>query len=491
MCVNPCFQPSFVCHPSSDRDDRGCFEAGCPCFPENCPKRCPHHQECVLESEVDARGCFKPNCECASISATSPKNCTTSCPPGEKCHSYAAVDAQGCPLHGCVCVPDCLSPCPAGKRCKPKSPLDAKGCFKPGCTCEPDCAPRCPDGSDCDPHSPRDLHGCYLAGCICERLKSFRPDNVTKKPLCLSPCPLGKRCVENSTKDERGCFLRGCTCELDCPPRCPAGQRCKKGSPKDFEGCFISGCACESIPEVSWTPTETSSRKIATSTTSEDDSGILVVGDTYVVPDARSLYLNQAQDKWRWNASIGDIKRPSENAYSEGYRHNTGTKPSTKPSESGGRSHAGNESRETGNRITSALAHAQDNSTRDDDTKKRDPATSHKTLSKESVEAISHSEPSVGRNDGTSSTGTPVALDDEAGEDDEYSLLRELLPEDDPVRKRVVNVTRRAEVLDGSHHNQSSAVRTIDSHASPSVHQRKSISQTHSRSLTVGMSHFT
>ncbi|XP_070394136.1 uncharacterized protein [Dermacentor albipictus] len=212
-CVNPCKKPQHVCHPGSVRDDKGCFEADCACFPEHCPKRCPPHQECDVDSLVDGLGCFTANCRCSSISPeSSRRNCSNFCPPGEKCHAYAAVDAQGCPLPGCVCVPDCISPCRVGKRCKPNSPLDAKGCFKEGCKCESDCTPRCPVGMNCELHSPRDLHGCFLMGCSCESSMTST-SNAIETSKCSAPCPPGMRCVENSTKDERGCFVPGCSCE--------------------------------------------------------------------------------------------------------------------------------------------------------------------------------------------------------------------------------------------------------------------------------------
>nr|XP_037272964.1 uncharacterized protein LOC119164864 [Rhipicephalus microplus] len=71
-CVNPCRSPHFFCHPSSERDEKGCFEPGCPCFPEHCHKRCPPDQECVLGSPVDYKGCFRPNCKCEGARGSLP-----------------------------------------------------------------------------------------------------------------------------------------------------------------------------------------------------------------------------------------------------------------------------------------------------------------------------------------------------------------------------------------------------------------------------------
>ncbi|KAH6930301.1 hypothetical protein HPB50_012549 [Hyalomma asiaticum] len=34
--------------------------------PEHCPKWCPPHQECDVDSAVDGLGCFKPNCKCCA-----------------------------------------------------------------------------------------------------------------------------------------------------------------------------------------------------------------------------------------------------------------------------------------------------------------------------------------------------------------------------------------------------------------------------------------
>ncbi|XP_065303091.1 uncharacterized protein [Dermacentor albipictus] len=259
-CVNPCRSPHFFCHPASEKDEKGCFEPGCACFPEHCHKRCPPNQECALGSPVDYRGCFRPNCKCESISSASPaSNCTSVCPVGERCRSDASVDGQGCPLPGCKCEPDCLSPCPLGKRCRPGSPVNAKGCFRPGCLCEPDCLPRCFAGLECAPSSAKDLHGCFLAGCVCELPKKFgyRSRGTTR---CISPCPFGKECIENSTRDERGCFQRGCTCEVKCSQRCPLGYRCRPGSPKDIEGCFLYGCMCEPVSAVPASSNSTGSR---------------------------------------------------------------------------------------------------------------------------------------------------------------------------------------------------------------------------------------
>lgn len=249
-CANPCRSPHFFCHPASEKDEKGCFEPGCACFPEHCHKRCPPNQECALGSPVDYRGCFRPNCKCESISSVSPaSNCTSVCPLGERCRFDAPVDAQGCPLPGCVCEPDCTSPCPLGKRCRPGSPVNAKGCFRPGCICDPDCVPRCFAGLECAPSSAKDLHGCFLPGCVCElpNKSGYRQRGMNR---CISPCPFRKECIENSTRDERGCFQRGCTCEVKCSQRCPLGYRCRPGSPKDIEGCFLYGCMCEPVPAV-------------------------------------------------------------------------------------------------------------------------------------------------------------------------------------------------------------------------------------------------
>lgn len=214
-----------------------------------------------------------------------------------------------------------------------------------------------------------------------------------------------------------------------------------------------------------------------------DDSRVPTFGNTSnVVQDTRSFNLHRVQDKWRRNGSIVAIKWPSENVSSEVDQHIANTQSWRRQTEGGERSHQRNELQETGNFSASALADAQGIATRGDIVEKRRLATSYQTLPKEpkeSVETISHLLLSVGLNGGTSSTGTPTELNDEADNDDNYSILSDVLPEKPPVRETAVNLTRTAELLVGSHRLQTSALRTVDSDASPSVHQRKSISQTH------------
>ncbi|XP_049275808.1 dentin sialophosphoprotein-like [Rhipicephalus sanguineus] len=144
-CVNPCRSPHFFCHPASEKDEKGCFEPGCACFPEHCHKRCPPDQECVLGSPVDYRGCFRPNCKCG-----------------------------------------CISPCPFGKECAENSTRDERGCFQRGCICEMKCPQRCPLGYRCRQNSPKDIEGCFLYGCICE-------------PVPVAPAPSNQTTSGNQT----------------------------------------------------------------------------------------------------------------------------------------------------------------------------------------------------------------------------------------------------------------------------------------------------